>query len=299
MADMNQREIVHRFEEIANYDLPAETTTQHLQDVRRRLLRQTAVRPRRRCVRWAGLAAAVVIVVASPVLWRLFPSPRLQAAELLTQVTQAMEKLAWVKVVTEVYKPDQNEPISVSVFWTDLANRRVYITADRGYVTLLDYQIMERIGYRPDANEIVIEPLRVSGEWSSTSTVQGYIAKLKREGVSVHQSETTFRSRKAILLEFDETLSDVGTDPVTTTMVMDGKFVKTVRSKLIIDPNHLIGSGEVSHFERSGRLISVQKSRLESPSRGPSDIYDLGVPKGARIVNRMPSPASPALRPND
>ncbi len=292
MADMNEQELIRRLEEIANYDLPAETTEQHLQDVRGRLLSQTAIRPRHRRIRWAGLAAAAIIVVGAMATWKLFPSPRLQAAELLTQVAQNMEKLAWLKRVTERYGPDQNQPVSEDIHWSDMANKRVYAVYSKKYVHFMDYQRKEWWVYRPDTNDMILQPLH--GEW--TPTVQEYVAKVKREGISVRQSETMHQGRRMTVLEFDETLNDVGAGTTMTNMWMNGRSVKTIRNRFIIDPNRIMGSAELSYLERDGRVISILKMHLEPATKGPADIYELGVPKNVKIINKLPDPATHALR---
>jgi hypothetical protein len=301
MADTNEQEIIRCFEEIAKYDLPAETVEQHLRQVRERLTDQASVPPERKSIRriffsnrWMKLAAAAGIVLALAATFHLFSNPRLEAAELLTLVARNMEKLAWVKTVTEKYGADQNVPVGVDVHWTDVTNKRVYAVYDKKYVHLMDYRRGEWSVYRPDTNDMVVKPL--SGDWSPAGEVQEYIAKLKREGITVHQSETMFQGKKAILVEFDETLNDIGSNAAMTNMMMDGKSVKTIRQKLLIDPNRIIGAAEISYLERNGQLISVQKSRMEPLTRGPSDIYELGVPRHVKIINNVPDPAVQALR---
>jgi hypothetical protein len=296
MAEMNEREIIRCFEEIAKYDLPAETVERHLQDVRRRLLSQPQTTPVKRTIsigRWVGLAAAAVIVVAAVAFWRLFPSPRLQAAELLTQAAKNLEKLPWVKVVTEKYRPDQDAPIEVEVIWANIANKRTYQVCANKSIELADFQSGQRSVYRPDTNDLTIEPF--VGNWSSERDIQGYVAKLTQKGISVRQSEILYQGCKAIALEFDDVLNDIGPSSVTN-MMMDGKTVKIIRQKLIIDPNIILGSAEISYLERNGQVISVQKSHFEPLTKGPADIYELGVPRNVKIISRVPDPAVKSLR---
>ena len=164
MANTNERDIMQCFEEIAKYDLPAETVERHLHQVREQLTDRAAVRPERKSIwrtvltsRWAGLAAAAVIILALAAALRLFPSPRLQAAELLTQVAKNMNKLGWWKVVTETYGPDQNQPVSVDDHWTDVANKRAYAVYNKKYIHLMDYRRKEWWVYRPDTNDMIIK----------------------------------------------------------------------------------------------------------------------------------------------
>jgi hypothetical protein len=289
MADMNEREIIRCFEEIANYDLPAETVEQQLQSVRARLTGQVSRVARRG--KWRTiLVAAAVIVFAATSLWRLFPSPRLQAAELLTQVARNMEKLAWLKIDTETYGPDQNTPVSVDVHWTDVAHKRVYAIFDKKYIHLMDYERREWWVYRPDTNDMIIQPL--AGEW--TPTVQDFVSQLKREGISVRQSETLYQGRKATVLECEERVNDIV--PGVTNMSMNGKPVKTIRRRFVIDPNRIMGSAEMTYLDPNNRVAAIEKLHMEPVTKGPADIYELGVPRNVKIISKIPDPAVRTVR---
>ncbi len=304
MTDMNEKDIIRCFAEMADYDLGEKTVETDLSRVREMLTGPTAARRQRKPIwrtimlsKWTRLSSAAAIVIAAVFVGiSLFSNSKLEASELLAQVARNMEKLTWLKAVTERYVPDQNEPVGASEHWMDVENKRVYAIYDGKYIHLMDYTLGQWSIYRPDTNDMVVKPL--TGEWTSPTTeIEGYIKKLKREGLEVKQTERTQHGEKVIVMEFDEVLNDVGSEAPITAMMMNDKSVKTIRCEIVVarDRRTLI-SGAMTYLDRAGDVIAIHRSRNEPVTTGPTDIYELGVPQDVTIINRMPSETVSQIR---
>lgn len=296
MADMNEKDIVRGFEEIAGFELSEKKVEKDLGEIRevlrgragevhggrRRTLRTLA---RSRWGRMCAVAAIVVIVLS--VGSRFFPGSQLEAAELLGKVADNMERLAWFKSITKSYVPGKEEPVSTDVHWIDVENTLVYAMYSDKYVHLMDYEAWRWSIYNPDVNNMTVKPLH--GEWiSPAGQIHEYIDKLANEGVKVRQSEGAYRGKKAIVLQFDESLNYISANGPATNMLMGGKSVKTIRSRLTIDSEYLLGASEVTYLDNEGAVIAVKKSESQAVETGPADIYELGVPRDVKVVNKVP-----------
>ncbi len=302
MNDMNDEDIIRCFADIARYDPSEEVVETDISRVRETLT-SGAVRLQRKPIwrtilanKWTRFSTgAAVVIVAFSVAVSLFSNPRLEAAEVLAQVAKNMEKLTWLKSVTEQYVPDQNEPVGITKHWIDVENKRVYAIYDDKYIHLMDYGWGEWSIYRPDTNDMIVKPL--AGKWISPETqVEEYIAKLKGEGIQVRQSEQTDHDRKVMTLEFAERLNDMGPEASITNTMMNGRAVKTIRYNIVIDRKRLGLRSALTYVDRAGKVIAIHRSQAEPIATGPSDIYELGVPRDVTIVNKVPSRAVKTVR---
>ncbi len=298
MAEMNEKDIIRGFEEIAEFDVGEDVVSRDIEDVRRLLESREHIAPPERESVWriimrskwtkvSSAAAAIIIIVA--ISFNLLQTPKLEAAELLMQVAKNMEELAWIKTILKNYVPDKEEPISTDVHWSDMRNKRAYIVFNEKYIHLLDYRIGEWSLYNPDRKDMIIKPLK--GQWASPSDeLEKQIKMLEEEGIVVTQSRSTYNGRKVIVLEYDKINNYPGGDGPVTNMLMGGKYVKTVRYKIIIDDKDLLmGAGEVSYLDDEGNVIKTTRSESHVIETGPTDIYELGVPRDVKIVNKVPS----------
>lgn len=291
MTQNHEQKIIRALEKAGQFELPQGSYERDLERVRERLAGGHSRRSLWRTVvrsRWAKPFSVAAVLAIATMAFLFFLEPQPAAAELLAQVARAMDKLAWAKIVTESFAPGREEPVSTDVQWTDATNRRVYAIYDRKYIHLMDYARRQWSVYRPETNDMVVEPL--AGEWVSPSgAIQTYVRKLRDEGIEVTQSEQMHENRAAVVLEFTESLNYVqGNGPVTN-MMMNGRHVKTLRHKLIIDKqDHLLGAAEITYLDPNDAVIVTQRSTSEPVETGPADIYELGVPRSATIINHMP-----------
>ncbi|MGE5295096.1 MAG: hypothetical protein ACM3VT_09730, partial [Solirubrobacterales bacterium] len=199
--------------------------------------------------------------------------------------------------VTQVYVPDRNEPVETDVSWTDAANRRDYIIFDNKYIHMADYTRGELSVYRPDTNDMIVSPLKGESVSSGEQMIKEYVEKLKSDGCQARQSSRMYGDARAIVLEFDETLNELGGGVRWTNMLMNGKSVKTIRNEIIIDEkSHTPRASTVTYVDLDGRVIATHRSQCESAATGPANIYELGVPRSVKIINKVTDQPVQAVR---
>jgi len=291
MTDKRKQEIISALERAGQFELPQAAIERDLERVRRALASERAGRSLWRTIaqsRWTRLTSAAAVIVIAVVAFSLFMQPEPAAAKLLAQVARNMEKLAWIKTTTQTFAPGKERPVAVDVHWTDAKNKRVFAIYDGKYVHLMDYAQRRWSIYRPETNDMIVKPLE--DEWvSPAGAVHEYILKLKTEGIEVAKSEEMHEGRNVIVLQFAESLNYLQGAGPATNMLMNGKPVKTMRHKIVIDKqDYLLGAAEITYLDPNDAVIVVQRSTSEPIQTGPADIYELGVPKNVTIVNKVP-----------
>ncbi len=295
---INQEQIVDSLERLGEFGLPKGSCTRDIAAVRRMLEKgDSLLSPGRHRIwraimtsRWTRYGSAAAIAVAAVVGMVLLDGTKLSAEELLIRVSQNMSEVAWVKGVSRTYRPGEDEPVSTDTHLTDLRNRRVFLTYDAGYLHEMDYNKMRWSVYRPEDNTMIVKKL--SGEWMGPETqVEQFIEKLRNEGLEVRESTETVDGVEMRVIEYDETLNNLSQDPngFMSKMLMGKTPVKTIRMKLVINEERLwLSSAEIRYFDAADELIVTIKSTAEPLETGPSDIYELGAPRNAKVDNKVP-----------
>jgi hypothetical protein len=302
----DDQSVINVFKELATFELPQTAVDRDLGQIRSMLAEEETRVADQRTSRWNFLlgrswtkyAAAAIVLLLLCLSLDLRPASKLSAAELLTKVAKNMNRLTWGKSTSKKYRPGVAEPVSVDVGWVDLKGKKVYTIYDDTYIHLADYKKMHWSVYRPEDRTLIVQKL--SGLWEGPGTqVEGYIKRLKDEGLEVKRSEELRQGVDVIVLEFDEVLSNMSDDPnrFMSKMLFDNQAVKTIRTKLVISESDLLlGEGELSYFSSTDDRIITIKSTWEPVERGPVDLHELGVPHDATIINKIPTPEAEALR---
>jgi len=211
------------------------------------------------------LAAAAVIIVVALIGVQRLGVPVDGAATALAQVAEAMKKVNWMHVVNKSSGGDTEE-------WYSFESRLSAIEKD-GEVTYWDYgKDIKKYIYDPDANTITI--CDISGESFAlgTETPLGMIERL----IEMEQQRGAKLIRKAG--QYEQIQAEIW--EVTRPQ---GDAVETIQ--LFIDINrHLPLMVKVRYVDSSGAIAYEGDVRFEYPESGPRNIYDLGVPKTAKVV---------------
>jgi len=178
----------------------------------------------------------------------------------------------------------------VDMKWVDLKGRKVYAIYDETYIHLMDYGKMHWSIYNPKSQEMVVKKLH--GQWTGPGTqLAEYARKLREEGLEVTESEELRDGIKLTVIEFDEVLNNMSTDPnqFRSKMLFGNKHVKTIRTRIVVDRASLrLGESETQYFAADDTPIITMRSEMAPLETGPADIYELGVPRDATIINKVP-----------
>lgn len=295
---ITEHDIIRDFEKIAEFNTPKESITRDIENIRQMLKEpSTQVSPAHQNVwriimqnKWTKRVSAAVIFIAIFIGISNLPQSQLSAAELLIKVSENMANIKWAKSTSKTYVPGNDKPANSSTAITDVENKQVFLVYKKGYLHQLDYKNRIKSVYRPEDNTMIVSKLK--GEWTSPETsVNQFIEKLKTEGLEIKQSHVTIDGIEMAIIEYNETLSNLNPEPnkFMSKMIFGGKSVKTIKYKLTINTDHLnLSSGQVSYFDSEDNPIARMVSETEIMKSGPADIYELGAPKDAIIINKIP-----------
>jgi hypothetical protein len=291
---ISEDQLIQNFKAMAEFSLPNETVARDLADLRRLVQDQPfdfgKSRMKRGMVKGLKYAAAAMMVVTAFVCWQLLPSSELSAAELLTRVSKNLKNFPRVKSTTENYLPGQTEPTRIDISYIDMARKQVFAVYEEKYIHRMDYEKMLWSVYRPEDNTLIVQPL--AGEWMGPEIqLTEYIEKLKTEGLEVQKTETTENGAAFTVIEYDEILNNISSelDRFMSKMRMDGKPVKTIRTKLVIHKKDwFLSRTEIGYYDPRDNLILRKKITDEPIDYVPADMRELGMPADVKVINKVP-----------
>ena len=222
--------------------------------------------------RVARLAAATVAVCMVVVLawWLLSRSEVMPSAYAeLMEAVENSKAAEWVHIRMDV-DGQQVEG------WVSFKPTRTF-TKEGERVEVVDYQAGRSWKYDPEARTITI--IEMANEEDPFAGVGSYL--------------------DFMLAEFEQAKHEEGLSLVKGEEIIEGKkyIIFTVRveaegvsaqGRVIIDPE-LNRVARMERFVESEGMTKPQVIEYEYPKTGPADIYALGVPRDARIVNMIPS----------
>ena len=208
------------------------------------------------------LAAAAVIIVAVLVGIRNFGgSIDLTSTALAETMMETMQKMPWMHVIGQ-------EEGKTSEAWLSFVSKIIIKKGGNGIVSYTKYGENKRYVYAPNTETIYASD--ISGE--------------------------SFAYGAAGPLELFEQLLQMEKDKgakVTQTKVEIWEVTKStentvIKAKLFIDiKKHLPIAMEIK-ATRDGTIVQDTNISFEYPENGPEDIYELGVPKSAPVVDGLP-----------
>jgi hypothetical protein len=248
-------------------------SAEHLASVRQAILsRMERVRPaspplsRRTWLKYAvgGVAAASVVIAASS----LFRPPDLWA-----QVVEAMGVQPWIHGASKDSQGETQE------FWLSVP-RRIYALRHGRSAIYSDYRMGEQDSYIADQHLLVRMALSDRGPFQRlatfyTTTIQGEPkpGDVFGKGRVQKQTQRTVRDGGRTWIEFEWALAS---SPQETAQVAVMRVdPETKLPVFLLLPR---GATQPLRFD------------FDFPKAGPADAYALGVPRDARVENRLPSP---------
>jgi hypothetical protein len=225
------------------------------------------------------LAAAAVIITAAMILIKQFGGSIDGAATAFGQVTQAVEKMPWVAISgrSEVTQK------SLELFISPRHQIKVVKTQD-GRVFWSDFLKRQRKVYEPQNNTLTISYEYDSDEFymedESPWNYLGLIIEPELlEGATVTRRSEIVEGRETEVYEI-------------TRSERQGTVHFTVRG----DPlDHLPITVTVKAVSTDGHTVEFMEFRCDYPQEGPADVYELGVPRDAKVTDELPRPGAEEL----
>jgi hypothetical protein len=232
---------------------------------------------------WRLAAAAVVVVSAAAVFYHLSSPTDAVAAE-IAQTKLAMAKMDWMHVVT-------TKGEGVEHRWYDLASDKLFLTTAQGSVWCWDNgPAQKQFVYNPKIKTLTIDDLPRKGFYGSGSVfamLDAVVARRRDEGATVERRTETFQGREVRVYRV--------TSPSAGAMSYQRGGVEMpvarIAEAFIVDPKtKLMLGGHIEYLGSQGEVIARESLEIDYPQSGPANIYALGVPAGARVVDRTRQP---------
>jgi hypothetical protein len=223
--------------------------------------------------RMTKLTAAAIAIAAAILGLRSFNGTPVKAVE-FSEITKAMSDVPWMHMTTSAF----GNNVSTGEQWIGFESR-IHVHKDPdGQVSFSSEKDHKRFSYNSGTATITVSymeafPLDVT---SPTTLVESMHKRLKDQGAEIVARMGDYQGRRVQVQEIS--LANTG-----------GNRTEDHKLTLYIDPHsRLLYAAEVSGTDANGKLVMAGEITFDYPRTGPQSIYDLGVPRDAKIVSNMP-----------
>jgi hypothetical protein len=220
--------------------------------------------------------AAAVLIAAGVAVWTWLGSG--DAAMGFERVRLATEEASWMLAVVTRYA---NGEARTERHWCNFAGKETYVVSDDETVAAYDYGPKQvKLTYSPRLKTLAIAELPKAGPFgveSAYNFVQSFAVLAVRDDVAVEESSAEYEGR---------TVRAYGIRTGNPSATINGKPVSTIRMTVWADPKtrRIVAAG-VEHQGPGGNVLAREDWVMSYPSSGPSSIYDVGVPRTARVFD--------------
>jgi hypothetical protein len=212
------------------------------------------------------LATAAVIIIAVLISISQFGGSIDGASQVFASMLEEMQEVPWVHVIVEV-----DQPKGLVESWVSFEPFIVILKELDGTVRYVNSSQEVQHVYSRDSNRITISTVPDTfshmGPITAFEMIGFMIDTLETSGAKITREKTV---QDGIPVEIIHAVSDV----------QDVIMIRDIERNLPI-------SGEYKAIENTPNQING-KMRFEYPEQGPADIYAVGVPKDADIVDTLP-----------
>lgn len=219
------------------------------------------------------LATATVVIVGV-ILGMIFLDNTSSPAYALEQSLKAMENAVWMHAV-----PHSTMEWAESVFeetWFSATHRISAVKREDGIAVLTYFDKDESYHYDPANETITVLPASKIDVLSKTNSYTEFMSKIidsldDHEGTEITTRSEDQNGEKVIVTEVIVPKGKPGTE--IWRFVMDEETSLLIRLKL-------------EGYNEKGEFIEFADIVFDYPDSGPMDIYQLGVPKTAKIIDK-------------
>ena len=223
------------------------------------------------------LAAAAVIIIAVLIVIHQFTGPVYVETPAFAKMIETMKKMPWAHVFFQMQREDHKEQ---SQFWYSFTSKVEASKEQNGKLTFDDYSRQVAYAYDPGTEQITIYSLRerkfALGAESPWEWLEKFVEALsENEGTQVTRKND----------EYD------GSD-VEIYKVRVPRGNKGVEEWLFVvdSDTHLIMTLKLRGYEPDGNVMVFCEMTFDYPDDGPADIYELGAPRSAAVIDDRTKP---------
>ena len=220
------------------------------------------------------LAAAAVIIIAVLIGIHQFGGSIDGTTLSFAQMTEAMKKMPWMHTVTKGF--ERGAEVTAET-WVSFEPKIFVGKTPDGPVVFIDYKNRSDYRYDPASNTITISlsddkpAIELSSPWSA---LEKMVEVFTEQGAEITQKRGKYRGKTVQIQEIS--------------LAQNGVNFKL---QLFADPqSHLLLASAVKGVDVNGNVVMDGETEFHYPEHGPKDIYDLGVPRSAKINNLLLTP---------
>jgi sulfatase modifying factor 1 len=291
MSEIDEKEIKRRFEIISRFELSPEMTACDLERVKNSLTEQVSKQPAARQGIWriilksriTRLTAAVTIVIAVLVCRSYFGGKVDLTTIAFAEITEAMRNVPWMHVKAKIDAPQGKGQIEEWICF----EKSIEITKRiNGSISYRDEGQDTMYVYDPVSNTVTISsmsdryaaPRRTPMPDSPSGIIDTLIENLKEKGkalLSVSYDEIDRQPVK--ILHAVSTIQGESVINQDITIIINAESMLPIRMDTVVTIE-------------GGDQLGVVHVDFDYPSEGPKDIYSLGIPQDAEVIDRRPKP---------
>ncbi len=226
------------------------------------------------------LATAAIILITSYVVLYQSGGSIDVASISFAQVTENMRQMPWLHGVAKVKQAAGTEMVDIRFeAWLSFERQLSAVKDRNGKVMFQDD--LKHISQAYDPNTETITILRDKGlNWnknlSSVRDVPGVIIKVFEEaGEKVVRETGKYKGKDVLIFRTSAILAMTG--QISDDMDMKVEMAVDAERQVVVFINQ-------KAFDKDGKLTEEVNAHFDYPATGPETIYDVGVPKSAKIV---------------
>ena len=222
------------------------------------------------------LTAAAVLIAAAVLAVRYFDGTTVKAVE-FAEIAKALREVPWMHTSAVAAGPNVTGTMEQ---WIGFEAKVEGSKMPDGKVNFRRLQEHESSEYDPQSNTITLSYAQendFSPQMSSPALIVESMQKmLKEHGAQIVARMGEHRGRKVQVQEIS--------------LAQHFRGIALYTTRLYVDPqSKLLRAMESRAVDGNDAPISTAQAVYDYPATGPRDIYDLGVPRDAEIVNKMPA----------
>jgi hypothetical protein len=222
------------------------------------------------------LAAAAVLVVA--VLWGIHHvGGRDTTSVALASVIDNMKKAPWIQWVTTEYH--NGKEAEQHYYWINFSSKKGFYKFKDSF-WCFDYDKGKQYHYKSSDETIQVEELSENGFYgtdSAISFVEEFIRWAKSDQFQVTQYRDTLNGEKVEFFELTKSYPDKNME--NTACIFNITLIVSQQSQLLVG-----GGAERRRLDEADKTVTYDW-QITYPESGPEDLYALGVPRTAKVID--------------
>ena len=228
------------------------------------------------------LATAAGITIAALIFLHQFGGSVDVTTAALAQAIENTKKMPWMHVINESYYEGAKERTEHR--WYHFASNKQFLLASNGGVWCWDNSdAQKQYVYDPHVQTLTISDLPDEGFHGSESAfgmLKSLLESWDEQDAIIKMHTDRLEDRNVKIYEIIETLPD-------DAMSIGPTVVAKIKYRLVTSiETSLIVAGRIEHLDEDNQVLSRIEQTIHYPETGPEDIYALGVPRTAEIVDK-------------